>query len=377
MGETTGCGLCRHWDLRPILDMGMQPLPERYGSDAKYPLVLVECQGCTLVQLSYIPPPREVFAEDHSYSSGNTRALVEHFFSLAAALRPLLTAGDLLCDIGANDGSLLEAVREEVPGVRLLGVEPTGQAAKCAARNIEVSREFFTAETGRRLASVHGPAKVITACNVMAHVPDLHSFAEGMARLLADDGVAVIECHDAASILDGLQLDAAYHEHAYYHSVTTISRLLQMHGLVVSGTEKIPTHGGSFRVWARKQQTAGLAARAAAAAGALRVMLDGAVQEGPVYGIGATTRATPLIHYAQIAEYIACVCEVPGSDKIGLTMPASSIPVVDEAKLIADQPPTVLLLAWHWAASIVPALRRKGYEGRVIVPLPVPKVIDG
>jgi 2-polyprenyl-3-methyl-5-hydroxy-6-metoxy-1,4-benzoquinol methylase len=374
-GMVSACGICGSWNLAPILDLGEQPLPERYGSDRRYPLELLECRGCSLVQLSYIPPPREVFAEDHSYASGNTKALCEHFFSLAAALRPLLAPGDLVCDIGCNDGTLLEAVREETAGARLLGVEPTGQADKAAAKGIEVCKDFFTAEAGRRLRDMYGPAKVVTATNVLAHCPDPHDFMAGVSRLLGDDGVFVTENHDVNSVLDGLQVDTVYHEHARYYSVTSLSRLLQMHGLTVTDTEKTGTHGGSFRAWARRQRTGELAGRAGKAAGALRAMLDGAVQEGPVYGIGASTRATPLIHYAGIAGYLSCVCEVPGSGKIGLTIPATSIPIVDEAKLIADQPPWALLFAWHWAGSIVPALRAKGYKGRVIVPLPEPRVI--
>ena len=376
-GKVSSCGLCGSWDLTPILDMGEQPLPERYGSGDRYPLVLLECKTCTLVQLSFVAPPAEVFAADHSYSTGNTKALRDHFAALAAGVAARLTPGDLVVDIGCNDGTLLEAIRTRAPEARLLGVEPTGQAGKAAAKGIEVCQEFFTAATGRELRKTHGPAKVVTACNVLAHVPDPHSFMTGVKRLLAGDGVLITENHDVNAVLDGLQIDTVYHEHARYWSVSTLSRLLGMHGLVVTDVEKIPVHGGSFRVTARRQKTRDLAWRAKAAARGLRVMLDGFAQEGPVYGVGATTRATPLIHYAGIAEYLACVCEVPGSAKIGLTMPGTSIPVVDEAKLIADQPPTALLLAWHIAGDLVPALRAKGYQGRFVVPLPEPGVIDG
>jgi hypothetical protein len=179
-----------------------------------------------------------------------------------------------------------------------------------------------------------------------------------------------------ASVLDGLQIDTVYAEHARYYSVTSLSRLLQMHGLVVADVEKIGTHGGSFRVTARRQRTKDLQWRALEMAATLREKVSLAFTEGPVYGIGATTRATPLIHYTGIAPYLSCVAEVPGSDKIGLTMPGTSIPVVDEAKLIADQPPFALLLSWHLAADIVPLLRAKGYQGKFIVPLPAPKVIN-
>jgi hypothetical protein len=353
--------------------MGMQPLPERHDCDKRYPQVLLECKQCTLIQLSYIVDPHEVFAPQHPYATGNTRALRDHYSALVAGLNTRLAPGDLVVDIGASDGTLLGYYRNDV---RRLGVEPTGQAVKCAAKGVEVCQEFFTSAVAARLREMYGPAKIVTANNVMAHVPDPSDFVSGVVRLLADDGMLVAENHDVNSILDGLQLDAAYLEHNFYYSVTSLSRLLQMHGLIVTDTEKIGTHGGSFRAWARRQRTGELAGRAEAAAGALRAILDGAVAEGPVYGIGATTRATPLIHYTQIAEYLSCVCEVPGSEKIGLTMPGTSIPVVDEAKLIADQPPFALLLSWHLAADIVPSLRAKGYQGKFIVPLPAPKVIN-
>ena len=376
-GEVSQSGLCGHWDLAPILDLGSQPLPERYGADERYPLALLECRRCTLVQLSYIAPPREVFAEDHSYATGNTRALKEHFASLAARIARGLAPDDLVADIGCNDGTLLEAVQAAEPEARLAGVEPTGQAGKCAAKGIPVYREFFSSAVAKQIRAEHGPAKVITACNVLAHCVDPHDFAAGVTRLLRDDGVFVTENHDVASVLDGLQIDTVYHEHARYWSVTTLARLLGEHGLVVTDVEKIPVHGGSFRVWARRQKTRDLGWRAKAAVRELRVMLDGFAQQGPIYGVGATTRATPLIHYAGIADYLPCVCEVAGSSKIGLTIPGTGILVVDEAELIADQPPAALLLSWHLAGSIVPALRARGYQGKILAPLPEPGVLDG
>ncbi len=378
MPEVTACGLCGSPDLAAVLDMGLQPIAERYGTDERYPLALRECRACTLVQLSYIADPREVFPEDHAYSTGSTKALQEHYAHLAADLSALLAPGDLMVDIGSNDGTLLDEVRElRDDEVWLLGVEPTNQAQKCGDIGIPVWQNFFSAEVGKGVRHLHGPAKVVTACNVLAHVPDPHDFMAGVMHMLADDGVFVTENHDASSVIGGLQIDTVYHEHARYYSVTTLSSLLGDHGLVVTDVTKIPTHGGSFRVTARRQRTGDLERRAQAAAKALRALLDGAAQQGPVYGIGATTRATPLIHYAQIAEYLSCVCEVPGSGKIGLTMPGTDIPVVDEAKLIADQPPYAVLFSWHLADRIIPKLRAAGYLGRFIIPLPEPKVIDG
>lgn len=371
-GEVTHCGVCGSGDLRLLLDMGVQPLAERHGDGPGYPLALLECRACTLVQLSYAVPEREVFPPDHPYATGNTAALREHFAALASDLAPLLGPGDLVVDIGANDGTLLEAFG----GVRRVGIEPTGQAARCEAKGITVCREFFTADVARRIRAEHGPAKVITACNVLAHTRDPHGFAAGVAHLLAGDGVFVTENHDLASVTDGLQIDTVYHEHLFYYSVTSLARLLSAHGLVITDVRRTGTHGGSFRSYARRPRR-DLQGRAGHAAASLRALVAGAAAEGPVYGIGATTRATPLIHFAQLAEYLACVCEVPGSEKIGTLMPGTSIPVVDEAKLIADQPPHALLLAWHIAGSLIPALRARGYDGKFIVPLPKAEVAGG
>lgn len=376
-GKISKCGLCGSWDLKPVLDMGEQPLPERHDDDTRYPLALLECGDCTLVQLSFIPPQREVFPKDHTYSTGSTKALREHFASLAAKCLSAAGPDDLIADLGCNDGTFLAAVRRQQPRVRLIGVEPTGQADKCKRKGVPVWREFFTAALARDMRKTYGPAKVVTACNVLAHVPDPHDFMTGVVRLLADDGVFVTENHDVASVLDGLQIDTVYHEHARFYSVSSLSRLLSAHGLVVTDVEKIPVHGGSFRVRARRQRAGDLEVRAQAAAKALRALLDGAAQEGLIYGVGATTRATPLIHYAGIADYLSCVVEVAGSDKIGTDMPGTKIPVIDEAELIANQPPYALLFAWHWADSIVPALRAKGYKGTFLVPLPEPGVLDG
>jgi C-methyltransferase C-terminal domain/Methyltransferase domain/Putative zinc binding domain len=372
MGSVTHCGLCGGGNLTTILDMGEQPLAERPGDGPRFPLALLECADCTLVQLSFIPDQREVFPLDHPYSTGNTKALRDHFALMALELSARLAPGALVVDIGCNDGTLLAAFCNDL---HRLGVEPTEQGKKCADRGIPVWQNFFTAHVARGIRETSGPAALVTACNVLAHVPQVHDFIKGVALLLADDGVFVTENHDLLSVTDGLQVDSVYHEHLRYYSVASLSRLLAMHGLAVTRSEQIPTHGGSFRVTARKART-GLKPRAEATMGVLHELLRGLTFNGSaVYGVGATTRATPLIWYARIAPYITRVCEVPGSEKIGTLMPGTSIPVVDEADLIAHQPAYALLLAWHLKDTLVPALRAKGYKGKFIVPLPQPGLL--
>lgn len=368
------CGICGDTRLKQILDLGDQPMAENDDGRA-YPLALLECRQCGLVQLSHIIDQRHLFPPGHPYTTGNTQALVRHFGNLADELTRHLKPDDLMVDIGANDGTLLQAVRDRTYA-RVLGVEPTGQADRCAARGIPVVREFFTNALAKQLVREHGRATVVVAANVLAHVPDPHDFLSGVRMLLnPSEGQFVTENHDWASVANGLQIDTVYHEHLRYYSIGSLSYLLSMHGFLIQSAVPIDSHGGSFRVSAIVQQP-GLAYRAEQARDQLRALLKDAAQDGPIYGIGAATRATPLIHYAGLAEYLTCVCEVPGSDKIGRTMPGTHLPVVDEKALIEDQPPHALLFPWHLASSLVPVLRKAGYRGKFIVPLPVPEVLD-
>jgi hypothetical protein len=367
MGEVRDCGICGSPDLSVILDMGRQPLAE--CDSEPYPLVLVQCGECSLVQLNYIVDQHEVFPAEHPYATGNTKFLRGHFADLAARIPD---GSGPVVDIGANDGTFLGYVSARPR----IAVEPTNQIDKACARGIEHGYQgFFSLSLARRIRSECGPAQVITACNVMAHVPDPHDFMAGVVTLLDDNGVFITENHDLSSITEGLQIDTIYHEHLRYYSTASLAYLLTMHGLDVTSVEPIPTHGGSLRVSARKRRGA-LGARARAVRTRIWSLVSQAAAEGPVYGIGAATRATPLIHYTGIAEYIDFVCEVPGSEKIGQFMPGTSIPVVDEAKLVADQPPHALLFSWHIADSLVPKLRSSGYKGKLIVPLPEPRILD-
>lgn len=378
MAEVRACRLCTSDRLAMVLDLGSQPLAERDDGNI-YPLAVVRCLQCGLHQLTFRVAKQEVFPPDHPYSTGNTRALREHFRGLAEEVAPLLEPGGLIVDIGANDGTFLAAVRDAAPAARVLGVEPTRQGDRCLARGIPACREFFSEGLALDIRAMHGAAAVVTASNVLAHVPEPHDFIRGVRAVLAPGGTFITENHDWASVEDGLQVDAVYHEHLRYWTPATVCRLLEgKHGFRVRSMTSIPVHGGSFRVTATCQpHMPPLSVRADATRVRLREVLAGCVRAGPVYGVGAATRATPLIHWAGLADFITCVCEVPGSDKVGMTMPGTSIPVVDEEKLIADQPPHALLFCWHIADSVVPKLRAAGYGGRFIIPLPHAGVLDG
>jgi hypothetical protein len=375
------CGLCGSDDLEVVFSLGSSPPTcvmqvvngGRPATEEHHPLELLVCQDCTLAQLSVVVDPGVVFPPGYPYQSGNSPALHKNFEELAQQTSEWVGLGpdDLVVDIGANDGTLLS----KFDGCRKVGVEPTGQVARIEG---PAYRAFFDEDLARRILIEHGPAKVITACNVLAHVEDIGTVMRGIKTLLADDGVLVAENHDLGSVVGG-QWDTVYHEHLRFYDLFSFYKVLSTYGLLAEQWQQVATHGGSFRAVASKRRGTpndpmprhynfkALGRDAAKA----RTNIREATAEGGVYGIGATARATTIINYCGLdVEDVECVCEVAGSDKIGHYIPGTRIPVVDEQRLLEDKPSTVLLFSWHLADSIVPKLRKKGFQGMFMVPLP-------
>jgi hypothetical protein len=277
-----------------------------------------------------------------------------------------LCADDLVVDIGANDGTLLSKF-----DCRTVGVEPTGQAARIGGFAYQ---EFFSEALARQIVEEHGKAQVITACNVLAHVDDVADVMRGIGALLADDGILIAENHDLASVVDG-QWDTVYHEHLRFYDPHSFNALLQAYGFGCREWQRIPTHGGSFRMLAQRGVHVDPSprdydfVRLSDEAYLDRSGVRSEVSQRGLVGIGATARATTIINYCGLdVEDIEYVCEVPGSDKIGHYIPGTRIPVVDEARLFEDQEDAILF-SWHLADVIVPKLREKGYTGEIIIPI--------
>jgi SAM-dependent methyltransferase len=371
------CGLCDSPNLEEVLDVGSSPLTcnmAHVGTRAvetHYPLVLLRCRDCTLVQLSVVPDPALVFPADYPYSSGNSRALHENFEDLAKQASELvaLKSWERVVDIGANDGTLLSKF---TGSDYLTGIEPTDQAYKIGEMGAGFYRQPFTEKLANNFVMLYGKAKVVTACNVLAHVHDIHDVMRGINVLLADDGILVTENHDLRSLIRG-QWDTVYHEHLRYWDTTSFHNLLMMHGFRAEDWQDIPTHGGSFRTFSVKGPDQGdalpeydwesLRIRAVEDRDYLRAQARG------VAGIGATARATTIINYCGLdVEDVEYVAEVAGSDKIGRYVPGTRIPIVDEQRLFEEQRPAILF-SWHMADFIGPKLRERGYTGEMILPL--------
>jgi len=367
-----------------------------------YPLQLMRCKSCALVQISLEVDPSILFPPTYPYLSASTKILRENFGNLCEEATEVLGLkdGDLVLDFGSNDGTLLSNFRNA--GYRVLGVEPSQAGEIANANGIETLITFFGEETAKKVKQSHGLAKLITAANVFAHISDVHQVLRGILELLEEGGVFVSESHYLLDLIDTLQYDTVYHEHLRYYTVTVLKGLFDAHDMEIFRVSRIPTHGGSIRVYScrkgerqvegtvseflREEANFGLSDGSALKKFKkdvlqskldLIVLLADIKKRGEsVYGIGAPSRASTLINYVGLDEGVmGCVLEVSSSRKLNKYIPGTRIPVLDEAKLFSDQPEYALLLSWHIADELVTNLRSKGYKGKFIVPLPTPRIL--
>lgn len=401
------CQVCSAPDLQPIIFLGyvpplnrLYPLSERPRQETFFPAEALYCAKCHLVQLGLMLSRDILFPLDYPYVSGTTRVQREDFAELCreakdiASLRP----EDLIVDVGSNNGTLLTNFKSA--GHRVLGIEPTLTANLALEKGIPTQAAFLGPEVARQVRKDHGPARLVIATNLLAHVPDIHELLDSMLTLLDDEGVLIAEVQDLLGVVEKLQYDSFYHEHMRYYSLESLSYLMIMHGLEVFHAKRIPTHGGSLRVYAARRgaytirdSVAKLLAEDAPALGSfdklkefsrratmakleLQSMLFDIKRSGKrIFAVGAASRAVMLVNYLALDDGILdCVAEIPGSNKIGTYMPGTLIPIVEESRLWVEQPDFALLLSWHVAEDLIPKLTGKGFGGDYLVPLPRPTI---
>ncbi|MBI5413749.1 class I SAM-dependent methyltransferase [Candidatus Peregrinibacteria bacterium] len=404
------CQICGASGLRSVLFIGYIPpvntMPT-IGStpveETVYPLEMLRCEKCTLVQIGLEVDQNILFPLTYPYLSASTKILRENFANLCRESSSLLglKAGDLVADIGSNDGTLLSNFKNA--GYRVLGIEPTNAADIANANDITSEKVFFNAKNAAAAKKKYGEAKVITAANVFAHIGDIHPIVDEILDLLAPNGVFISESHYLLGLIETVQYDTIYHEHLRYYSMRSLSYLLNMHGLEVFHVTRIPTHGGSIRVYAARkgqkqadnsvseilaeEDRKGITDGSALAAFrkkviqsklALHELLRPLKEAGArIYGIGAPSRSSTLINYVGLDDgLIDCVMEIKTSPKVGKYVPGTRIPVLDEEKLYADQPEYALLFSWHITNELTANLRKKGFKGKFIVPLPWPSILE-
>ena len=403
-----GCQICGHAPLDAVLSLGymppvnqMVPVGQAPHQLPWFPTTLLHCHNCDLVQLGLAVDPTIIFPPEYPYTSGTTKLLRDNFADLQRESAAMLglTDNDLIVDIGSNDGTLLSNF--QTGGQRVLGIEPTDVGDIANQRGIPTIKRYFGVEVAREVKREFGAASVVTAANCFAHIEDVHAVVDGIVELLKPDGVFISESHYLIPLLDTLQYDTIYHEHLRYYSLTSLKHLLEMHGLEIFHARLIPSHGGSIRVYAARHGTHSvedgvrrmLATEPRGDAMVKRLdtfrrdvilsklrllsMLCELKEKGArVVGISAPSRASTLVNYVGLDEgVIDYVCEIAGSLKIGKYMPGTQIPVVEESRLYSDQPDCAIIFSWHIADELAPKLRARGFCGKLITPLPAPRIL--
>ncbi len=404
----TNCQICGHAPLEPILFLGylppvndFHPIGQRPKEEPSYPAEVLYCGRCHLVQSGFIVDNKIIFPSSYPYTSSTTKVLRDNFAELYRECTSLFTLkqDDLVVDIGSNDGNLLSNFKDHH---RILGITPEDIGKLAIAKGIPTVLDYFTKDVVARVRAEYGKAKVITATNVFAHIDNINDVTELVLDLLADDGIFIVEAHYVKSVMEMNQFDTIYHEHLRHYSLHSLRYLLEKHGLQIIHAKEIPSHAGSLRVYAArkgrypaketvtplleaekttilgKEKLLNFRKKTILAKLELVALLRDIKKRGErIYGIGAPSRGTTLIHYTGIDEGIVdCILEIKGSHKINKYVPGTLIPVLEETKLFEDQPEYVLLLSWQIADELIPKLKEKGFRGDFIVPLSSPRIIQ-
>lgn len=360
----------------------------------RFPLQLLQCRDCTLMQVSETVDPALIFPE-YSYASSVNRTLVRHFEGIAEQIFEISGQDGLVVEFGCNDGVLLSPLVSL--GARVVGVDPSDVARRSGDKHgWPLVPAYFGPAVAEDILKEFGPARVITANNVCAHVSDPNTLMEGVALLLADDGFFIFEVHYQGDLIKRTQFDTVYHEHTCYYSLTSIVQLLARHGLEVVDVRNIPIHSGSIHVTAARRNAvpasesvdrmirseqdwdiSGFANRVAARKQTLHRLIADLVEGGHrVVAYGASGRATVLLNYCglgpDLVEHVSDLSPL----RIGKSVPGVGIPIVPRSVFRADPPDYAILTAWNYEPEIV-ADEQSYLEagGCFIVPLPDIRVV--
>jgi SAM-dependent methyltransferase len=408
-GSSPCCRLCAASLERTFVDLGVSPLANSYlepedllRGETFYPLRVFVCEECLLVQLPVFAAPDAIF-DEYAYFSSFSDSWVEHArrYVEAAVARFELDAGSRVVEIASNDGYLLQFFVAR--GIPALGVEPSANVAAAAEqRGIPTVVEFFGAELGERLAAKSGAADLVIGNNVLAHVPDLHDFVEGLRRLLAPAGVATMEFPHLLSLIRETQFDTIYHEHFSYLSLHVVERLFGEHGLHLFDVEELTTHGGSLRIYAcadGRPESEGLERVREAEREAALDRLDGyegfeeavrAVKRGllaflaeekrlgrSIVGYGAAAKGNTLLNYCGIrSDFLDYVVD-RSPHKQGRFLPGTRLPILDPDEVRRTRPDVLLILPWNLADEVAEQMHDVREWGcRLVVPIPEVRVLD-
>ncbi|MFJ4103151.1 class I SAM-dependent methyltransferase [Amycolatopsis japonica] len=407
----TTCRLCGSAHLASVVDLGATPPCERFLTaeqlqepEPTYPLHLRVCTECRLAQIPPLITPEETFTE-YAYFSSYSASWVDHAktFVDGAVERLGLDESSFVVEVASNDGYLLKHVVAQQ--IRCLGVEPSvnvGQAARDAG--VPTKTAFLGPETGRDVREEHGPADLVVANNVYAHIPDIIGFTHGLRALVADDGWVSIEVQHLLTLIQENQYDTIYHEHFQYYTVESARRALARGGLSVVDVELLPTHGGSIRLWARPDAVAGepsermmqvLDAEKAAGLHEMsgytefservtkvrlelnKFLTDAALEGKTVVGYGAPGKGNTLLNHCGIRPDVLRYTVDRNPYKHGRFTPGTRIPILPPERIEADRPDYVLVLPWNLRKELTAQLSFVDeWGGKLVFPIPHLEIVE-
>jgi hypothetical protein len=406
--KNSRCRYCGGSRLFRFLSLGEQPPSDSFiredqiASEKRYPLDVCFCEACFLVQLLDVVPAEEIF-DDYVYLASSSKALKNYYAKLTETItqRFGLTAGDVVVDIGCNDGVLLSGY--SVPGLVKVGVEPSKVAAIARESGFKVVNDFFGASAAREIIEDYGKAKVVTATNVFPHVDDIGAFTSNLSDLLDRDGVFMIEASYLIDLIDSTLFDTIYHEHLCYLSLTPVVPFLRRFGMEVFDVERVPfgASGPAIRIWAKKKEGrwpaensvtqmmsdeakwgAGsieryqsYAAQVAGLKDKLMALMKSIRQSGArIGGYGAPAKGNTLLNYMGFTPRdVECIAE-NNKLKQGMLTPGSHIPVVSDEEFLKRMPEYALLLSWNYLDFFLANSAYVQNGGKFIVPIPTPRI---
>ena len=408
-GKINKCQICSSKNLIKIINLGDQPLAnslqkktkEKYSQE-KFPIIVVRCEDCTLLQIDYIVDQNKVYHLDYPYLPGITKTVDNEQKELSDYLfeNLELKKNDTVLDIGSNDGSLLKHFRSK--GLNVVGIEPTNIAKLANDNGIFTLQSFFNLEVVKNIISNKGKAKLITSTNVFAHMSTLGDVMDGIVEALDDNGFFCFENHYIMEVIERVQYDTFYHEHLRTYSLISLIKLFEMYNLTLYHAQLVTRYGGSIRCIVSKKQKN----QTDSLKKLLEIENEKLVKNKEktykdfvqninqskkdlteklseiksknltIIGKSCPARAVVLLNYCNLDENnLDFIAEQPTSLKLNYYIPGTNLEIVNDDILLEKKPDYVLLLAWHLSEPIIKKWKKKGLKSKFIIPLPKVRII--